>query len=347
MTEGAEDWRSRPRKRPCSSRPRRDLAGSQRRRRRVPRTPEPRRAPWLHAARLLQPDRRDGRLPPLGKDALTRIVDIQPNTCGARLADREMELAVTDEAKESVANEGWDPGLGRRPSSGPSSNGSRTRLRARSSRASSGREIRLRSKRRGRVWCLRRAHHRKHTPTTYFHIAALCFPHERVIIQHTGDRRRAAVLLWEARNEFGRIQPIDRSSLRRIWGACRLYYFVISLNTTEPYRRENSAIENNENLHTNRPVPDAVADPVIRWLPLQNQSPCKLARVHISSAKPESLLDLRSCHPSRPLWLMKCSLLSGIDMLGATCSVFDLADPLCAVVLCKAPDILMQSVQMA
>ena len=51
----------------------------------------------------------------LGKEALTRIVDIQLEHLRGRLEDREMEITVTEEAKLLVANEGWDPAFGARP----------------------------------------------------------------------------------------------------------------------------------------------------------------------------------------------------------------------------------------
>ncbi len=51
----------------------------------------------------------------LGKEALARIVDIQLTHLRQRLADREMTLTVSDEAKALVAAEGWDPAFGARP----------------------------------------------------------------------------------------------------------------------------------------------------------------------------------------------------------------------------------------
>ncbi len=51
----------------------------------------------------------------LGKEALAKIVDIQLQHLRQRLAAREMELRVTDEAKALVAKEGWDPAFGARP----------------------------------------------------------------------------------------------------------------------------------------------------------------------------------------------------------------------------------------
>ncbi len=51
----------------------------------------------------------------LEREQLTEIVDLQLERLGARLADRRIELEVTDAAKELVANEGWDPVYGARP----------------------------------------------------------------------------------------------------------------------------------------------------------------------------------------------------------------------------------------
>ena len=51
----------------------------------------------------------------LEREQLTEIVDLQLERLGARLADRRIELEVTDAAKELVADEGWDPVYGARP----------------------------------------------------------------------------------------------------------------------------------------------------------------------------------------------------------------------------------------
>jgi len=52
---------------------------------------------------------------PLTKDQLGEIVDLQLARLRARLADRGIELELTDEAKQVVADAGWDPTYGARP----------------------------------------------------------------------------------------------------------------------------------------------------------------------------------------------------------------------------------------
>jgi ATP-dependent Clp protease ATP-binding subunit ClpB len=52
---------------------------------------------------------------PLGKEQLTRIVDVQLNHLRKRLAARNLKLAVTDAAKRLLADEGYDPAYGARP----------------------------------------------------------------------------------------------------------------------------------------------------------------------------------------------------------------------------------------
>ena len=51
----------------------------------------------------------------LRKDQLRAIVDIQLGNLCARLADREMTLTLSDEAKDLLADEGYDPTFGARP----------------------------------------------------------------------------------------------------------------------------------------------------------------------------------------------------------------------------------------
>ncbi|MDX1565077.1 MAG: AAA family ATPase, partial [Phycisphaeraceae bacterium] len=51
----------------------------------------------------------------LQKDQLRKIVDIQLQHLSQRLADREMAVALTDEAKDRLAEEGYDPTFGARP----------------------------------------------------------------------------------------------------------------------------------------------------------------------------------------------------------------------------------------
>src|SRR5436309_675023 len=52
---------------------------------------------------------------PLTKDQLAEIVELQLERLRARLAERGIELEVTDDAKEVLAEAGWDPTYGARP----------------------------------------------------------------------------------------------------------------------------------------------------------------------------------------------------------------------------------------
>jgi ATP-dependent Clp protease ATP-binding subunit ClpB len=52
---------------------------------------------------------------PLGREELARIVDIQLGHLRRRLADKRIELEVTDAAKAVLAREGYDPTFGARP----------------------------------------------------------------------------------------------------------------------------------------------------------------------------------------------------------------------------------------
>jgi ATP-dependent Clp protease ATP-binding subunit ClpB len=52
---------------------------------------------------------------PLGREELARIVDIQLGHLRRRLADKRIELEVTDPAKAVLAREGYDPTFGARP----------------------------------------------------------------------------------------------------------------------------------------------------------------------------------------------------------------------------------------
>jgi ATP-dependent Clp protease ATP-binding subunit ClpB len=52
---------------------------------------------------------------PLTKEQLGEIVELQLARLRARLADRGIELELTDEAKQVVAEAGWDPAYGARP----------------------------------------------------------------------------------------------------------------------------------------------------------------------------------------------------------------------------------------
>lgn len=52
---------------------------------------------------------------PLNLDELTEIVDLQVDSLRKRLADRRIELDVTDAAKTWLAEHGFDPVYGARP----------------------------------------------------------------------------------------------------------------------------------------------------------------------------------------------------------------------------------------
>ena len=52
---------------------------------------------------------------PLSREQLTEIVDLQLARLRQRLAERRIELEVTDAAKEALAEAGWDPAYGARP----------------------------------------------------------------------------------------------------------------------------------------------------------------------------------------------------------------------------------------
>jgi ATP-dependent Clp protease ATP-binding subunit ClpB len=52
---------------------------------------------------------------PLTRDQLSEIVELQLEHLRARLADRHIELELTDDAKELLAEAGWDPAYGARP----------------------------------------------------------------------------------------------------------------------------------------------------------------------------------------------------------------------------------------
>src|SRR5262245_60664095 len=52
---------------------------------------------------------------PLTREQLSEIVELQLARLRARLAERRIELELTDAAKELLAEEGWDPAYGARP----------------------------------------------------------------------------------------------------------------------------------------------------------------------------------------------------------------------------------------
>src|SRR5207245_3627062 len=51
----------------------------------------------------------------LTREQLAEIVDLQLERLRARLAERGLSLELSDEAKELVAEAGWDPTYGARP----------------------------------------------------------------------------------------------------------------------------------------------------------------------------------------------------------------------------------------
>ena len=52
---------------------------------------------------------------PLSQDQLAKIVDIQLEGLRRRLADRKLNLEVSDAARQLLAERGWDPVYGARP----------------------------------------------------------------------------------------------------------------------------------------------------------------------------------------------------------------------------------------
>jgi len=52
---------------------------------------------------------------PLSRDQLGEIVELQLRRLRERLAARGLQLEITDDAKELIAEAGWDPAYGARP----------------------------------------------------------------------------------------------------------------------------------------------------------------------------------------------------------------------------------------
>jgi ATP-dependent Clp protease ATP-binding subunit ClpB len=52
---------------------------------------------------------------PLSREQLSEIVELQLARLRTRLADRGIEIELTDAAKETLAEAGWDPAYGARP----------------------------------------------------------------------------------------------------------------------------------------------------------------------------------------------------------------------------------------
>ena len=51
----------------------------------------------------------------LSRDQISHIVELQLTRLRGRLAERGLELELTDAAKETIAEAGWDPSYGARP----------------------------------------------------------------------------------------------------------------------------------------------------------------------------------------------------------------------------------------
>jgi len=51
----------------------------------------------------------------LGREHIKRIVDLQFDLLKKRLADRHIEIKLTEKAKELLVKEGYDPAYGARP----------------------------------------------------------------------------------------------------------------------------------------------------------------------------------------------------------------------------------------
>ncbi|HEU5216909.1 MAG TPA: ATP-dependent Clp protease ATP-binding subunit ClpC, partial [Gaiellaceae bacterium] len=52
---------------------------------------------------------------PLSREQIAEIVELQLARLRGRLAERRIELELTDAAKETLAEAGWDPAYGARP----------------------------------------------------------------------------------------------------------------------------------------------------------------------------------------------------------------------------------------
>ena len=51
----------------------------------------------------------------LGKEVLSRIVDLQLAEVGSRLAERGISITISEEAKRLLTEKGYDPAYGARP----------------------------------------------------------------------------------------------------------------------------------------------------------------------------------------------------------------------------------------
>ena len=75
----------------------------------------PERPPGRVPPRVPQPDRRDDHLPPAGDGGAEQIVDIQLQRLQTQLAEAGLTIEISDEAKDRLAEEGFDPAYGARP----------------------------------------------------------------------------------------------------------------------------------------------------------------------------------------------------------------------------------------
>jgi ATP-dependent Clp protease ATP-binding subunit ClpC len=66
-------------------------------------------------ARVHQPHRRRDRLPQAAKDEIKEIVDLLLLRIRESMAERELQLELSDEAKDLLVDKGWDPAMGARP----------------------------------------------------------------------------------------------------------------------------------------------------------------------------------------------------------------------------------------
>jgi ATP-dependent Clp protease ATP-binding subunit ClpC len=51
----------------------------------------------------------------LAKDEIKEIVDLMINRVRVQVAEHELQLELTDEAKDLLVDKGWDPSMGARP----------------------------------------------------------------------------------------------------------------------------------------------------------------------------------------------------------------------------------------
>ena len=66
-------------------------------------------------ARVPQPHRRGHRLPQAEKEEIKEIVELLLQRIRESMAERELQLDLSDEAKDLLVEKGWDPAMGARP----------------------------------------------------------------------------------------------------------------------------------------------------------------------------------------------------------------------------------------